>query len=73
MLILSRRRCENILIGDDVEITVVRIDDGKVKIGIKAPREIPVHRQEVYKKIKEQTKEHQVPECLSLVENEQST
>ena len=48
MLVLSRHRDQCIMIGDDIIIRVVDIRGGKVRIGIEAPREIPVHRQEVY-------------------------
>ena len=51
MLVLSRQRDETIMIGDDVEITVVDIRGDKVRLGIQAPTEIPVHRQEVYEAI----------------------
>jgi carbon storage regulator len=52
MLVLSRHRDESIMIGDDVVITIVDIRGDKVRLGIKAPQEIPVHRQEVYDAIK---------------------
>ena len=52
MLVLSRQRDETIMIGDDVEITVVDIKGDKVRLGINAPREIQVHRKEVYDAIK---------------------
>ncbi len=48
MLVLSRKKDEPIRIGDDVIITVVEIRGDKVRIGIDAPKEMPVHRQEVY-------------------------
>ena len=52
MLVLSRHRDETIMIGDDIEITVVDIKGDKVRIGINAPRDIQVHRKEVYEAIK---------------------
>ena len=52
MLVLSRHRDECIMIGDDVMITVVDIRGDKVRLGIDAPKSIPVHRQEVYEAIK---------------------
>ena len=52
MLVLSRQRDETIMIGDDVEITVVDIRGDKVRLGIAAPRHIQVHRKEVYDAIK---------------------
>jgi carbon storage regulator len=51
MLVLSRHRDESIMIGDNIVITVVDIRGDKVRLGIQAPTEIPVHRQEVYEAI----------------------
>ena len=51
MLVLSRHRDESIIIGDDIVITVVDIRGDKVRLGINAPTEIPVHRHEVYEAI----------------------
>lgn len=51
MLVLSRQRDESIIIGDNVVITVVDVRGDKVKLGIEAPKEIPVHRREVYEAI----------------------
>jgi carbon storage regulator len=51
MLVLSRQRDESIMIGDRVVVTIVDIRGDKVRIGIQAPSEIPVHRQEVYEAI----------------------
>ena len=47
MLVLSRERDETIVIGNDIRITVVEIRGGKVRLGIEAPRDVPVHRKEV--------------------------
>ncbi len=52
MLVLSRTRDETIMVGDDIEITVVDVRGDKVRLGIKAPTTIPVHRKEVYEAIK---------------------
>ena len=51
MLVLSRHRDESIMIGDDVVVTIVDIRGDKVRLGIDAPQDIPVHRQEVYEAI----------------------
>ena len=48
MLVLSRHRDESIMIGDNIVITVVDVRGDKVRLGIDAPTDIPVHRQEVY-------------------------
>lgn len=51
MLVLSRQRDESVIIGDDVVITIVDVRGDKVRLGIDAPTEIPVHRREVYEAI----------------------
>jgi carbon storage regulator len=51
MLVLSRQRDESIIIGDNIVVTIVDIRGDKVRLGIDAPTEIPVHRQEVYEAI----------------------
>jgi carbon storage regulator len=53
MLVLSRKTKQSIMIGDDVEITVLSIDAGKVRLGIQAPAEVSVHRTEIYLEIQE--------------------
>ena len=52
MLVLSRQRDETIMIGDNIEVTVVDIRGDKVRLGINAPKEISVHRKEVYEAIR---------------------
>ena len=62
MLVLSRQRDESIMIGDNVEIIIVDVRGDKVRLGITAPKEIPVHRREIYDAIqreKDQKKEPQ--------------
>ncbi|MDR2166825.1 MAG: carbon storage regulator CsrA [Clostridiales bacterium] len=56
MLALTRKRGETIIIGDDIIVTVLAVSGDAVKIGIDAPRHIPVNRQEVYEQIIEQNK-----------------
>jgi len=51
MLVLSRQKDESIMIGDDVEIVIVDVRGDKVRLGIECPKEIPVHRREVYEAI----------------------
>jgi len=57
MLVLSRQRDESIMIGDNVVVTVVDIRGDKVRLGIQAPSEIPVHRREVYEAIKRENRQ----------------
>ena len=57
MLVLSRQRDESIIIGDNVVITVVDVRGDKVKLGIDAPQEIPVHRREVYEAIRRENQQ----------------
>ncbi len=56
MLVLSRQRDESIVIGDKVVVTIVDIRGDKVRLGIQAPNEIPVHRQEVYEAIQRENR-----------------
>lgn len=56
MLVLSRQRDETVMIGDDIEVTVVDIRGDKVRLGITAPKEISVHRKEVYDAIKRENR-----------------
>ncbi|MCH7556828.1 MAG: carbon storage regulator CsrA [Planctomycetes bacterium] len=57
MLVLSRQRDESIMIGDDVEIIIVDVRGDKVRLGITAPKSIPVHRREIYDAIQREKKE----------------
>ena len=52
MLILTRKIGDSLIIGDDVEITVLSVRGNQVKLGVNAPKEIAVHRQEIYERIK---------------------
>lgn len=56
MLVLSRHRDESIMIGDDVVVTIVDIRGDKVRLGINAPADIPVHRREVYEAIQRENR-----------------
>ena len=57
MLVLSRQRDESIIIGDNVVVTVVDVRGDKVRLGIQAPKEIPVHRREVYEAIQRENRQ----------------
>jgi len=59
MLVLSRQRDESIMIGDDVEIIIVDVRGDKVRLGITAPKNIPVHRREIYDAIQREKEESQ--------------
>jgi len=59
MLVLSRKRNECVVIDDNIRVIVVEIRGDKVRLGIEAPKEIPVHRQEVYDAIKRQEEERE--------------
>lgn len=56
MLVLSRHRDESIIIGDDIVVTIVDIRGDKVRLGIEAPSDVPVHRQEVYEAIQRENR-----------------
>jgi len=62
MLVLSRQKDESIMVGDNVEITIVDVRGDKVRLGITAPKEIPVHRREVYEAIQREKGEKQPKE-----------
>ena len=57
MLVLSRQRDESIIIGDNIVITVVDVRGDKVRLGIDAPREVSVHRREIYEAIQRENKQ----------------
>ena len=57
MLILTRKIGETLMIGDDVTVTVLGVKGNQVKVGVSAPKETPVHREEVYQRIKKANEE----------------
>jgi len=61
MLVLTRKLGENIRIGDSVKITVLEVRSGQVKLGIEAPPEVKVHREEIYARIQEENRRQQGP------------
>ena len=62
MLVLSRKNNESIVIGDGIVITIVDIRGDKVRLGIEAPKEVPVHRQEVFDAIKKAQSQEASPD-----------
>jgi len=65
MLVLTRKSNQSIMIGDDIEVTVLSIMGEKVRIGIQAPRDIPVFRNEVYLEIQEERGTVQAPKVAA--------
>jgi len=56
MLILTRKQNESLIINGNIEVRVISIDDGKIKLGIDAPRSVDIHRKEVFEKIEEENR-----------------
>ncbi len=57
MLVFSRKKEQSIMVGDNIEIVIINIGRETVKLGINAPKEIPIHRKEVFVEIEKQNKE----------------
>jgi len=68
MLILTRRMGETLVIGDDVKVTILGVSCGSVRVGIDAPRETSVHREEIFIKIQEEAKAKGIDDPFSLSE-----
>jgi carbon storage regulator len=68
MLVISRKKGESLLIGDDIEITVVKVDDGSVKLSISAPKSVTILRKELYKEVEEENK-NAVTSDISMLKN----
>lgn len=78
MLVLTRKIGESIHIGEDIEVVVTAIDQNKVRLGIRSPREVPVYRKELYLKIRSDNREaatmetHDLEEMLEIIPTEGS-
>jgi len=74
MLVLSRQRDESIIIGDNIVVTIVDIRGDKVRLGIEAPTEIPVHRREVFEAIQRENQQasRMQPKDVSSLRHPQS-
>ena len=66
MLILTRRVGETVVIGDDVTVTVLGVKGNQVRLGVNAPREVAVHREEIFERIRrEQTEDESAPRYVN--------
>ena len=65
MLVLSRKKDESIIINDHIRVTVVEIRGDKVRLGIDAPKDVTVHRREIYEAIQNQLKAEEIPRVVT--------
>lgn len=72
MLVLSRKKNESIVINDDITIVVVEIRGDKVRLGVEAPKEVPVHRREVYDAIKRGESEQRTAQSARVDSSEEN-
>ena len=73
MLVLSRKKNESIIINDDITVVVVEIRGDKVRLGIEAPKEVPVHRHEVYEAIRRSEQQANEPQVTGPPPREADT
>ena len=65
MLILTRRVGESVVIGDDVTVTVLGVKGNQVRIGVDAPREVSVHREEIFERIQQENENNEITQAAS--------
>jgi carbon storage regulator len=68
MLVLTRKKDEKIVIGDTITLMIIEIRGDKVRLGIEAPKEVPVHREEVYEAIRREREQEQAKSDTAVVE-----
>ncbi|MHC1743733.1 MAG: carbon storage regulator CsrA [Syntrophobacteraceae bacterium] len=79
MLVLTRKVGESIRIGDEIEVVVTAVDQNKVRIGVKSPRNIPVYREELYRRIQQENQQaanvamNDLDEMLKIVKTPESS
>ena len=66
MLVIGRKKGESLLIGEDIEITIVKIENGSVKIAINAPKEITILRKELYKEVTDENQSAMIFDVSAL-------
>jgi carbon storage regulator len=66
MLALTRKKGESIIIGDNIEVVVIGIQNDQVKLGIVAPKEISIHRKEIYERIQEENKQASIKTDINI-------
>ncbi len=70
MLILTRRVGETLMIGDEVTVTVLGVKGNQIRLGVNAPREVAVHREEIYDRIKQEQNEQPLENSHAVMEKE---
>lgn len=69
MLALTRKKGEALILNNNIEVTILEIRGDQIKIGITAPREVPIYRKEVYQQIQEENAEASRPDALDALKN----
>ncbi len=69
MLTLSRKKNESVVINNNIEVTILDIKGDQVKVGIAAPKEVPIYRKEIYLQIQESNQKSMTPEGMDALKN----